>query len=71
MKFKIKMVYSDYSEVQDEVFDTEEAAEDYAQYLVSCSRTGAEVLSLSNPGDDPYDPDTFDEPDYEIFEVEE
>lgn len=54
----------------EEVFDTEEEAEDHALYLCSCTRTGAEILHLSNPGDYDYDEDTFESPDYEIIEEE-
>ncbi len=57
-------------EVQEEVFDLEEAAEEYAQYLCSCTRTGAELLYWSNTGDYPYDEDTFEDSEYEIIEVE-
>lgn len=56
-------------EEEDELFDSEEAAEDYALYLSSCAREGAEILHLSNPGD--YDEDDYeDDYDYEIVEVE-
>ena len=55
-------------EMQDEVFDTEEDAEEYALYLVSCARTGAETLHWSNPGDYEYDEDTYEDPEYEIIE---
>lgn len=58
-------------EEEDEVFDSEEAAEEYALYLCSCSRTGAEILNLSNPGDYDYDEDTFEEPEYEIVEIDD
>lgn len=56
---------------QDEVFSSEEEAEDYAIYLQGCSRLGAEILHMSNPGDYPYDEDDFEAPDYEIFEIED
>ena len=56
-------------EEQEEVFDTEAAAEEYALYLCSCSRTGAETLHLSNPGEYEYNEDTFIDPDYEIVEI--
>ncbi len=56
-------------ELQDEVFDSEEAAEEYAMYLQSCSREGAEILHLSNPGDYDYDEDYDDAPDYEIVQI--
>lgn len=55
---------------QDEEFTTEEAAEDYALYLCSCSRVGAETLHWSNPGDYDYDEETFEDPEFEIVEVE-
>ena len=63
-KFRIEMD----GELQDEVFNTEEEAEEYALYLCSCARTGAETLHWSNPGDYEYDEDTFEEPEYEIIE---
>lgn len=50
------------------MFDTEEDAEEYALYLRSCTRTGAETLHWSNPGDYDYDEDTFEDPEYEIVE---
>ena len=64
-KYKI---YID-DEEQDEIFDSEEEAEEYAQYLCSCARTGAEILNMSNPGDYPLDED--DDADFEIIEVDE
>lgn len=54
-------------ELEDNVFDSYEAAEDYAGYLVGCSREGAETLNLSNPGD--YSLDDYEDPDYEIVEL--
>lgn len=63
---KYKIIFND--EEQDEVFDTEEEAEEYALYLCSCTRTGAENLHMSNPGDYEYDEDSFEDPDYEIVE---
>ena len=55
-------------EMEDEEFDSYEAAEEYAHYLAGCSAVGAETLHLSNPGDYDYDEDTFEYPDYEIIE---
>ena len=44
-RYKIIMQYPDgVNEEQDEVFETEESAEEYANYLVSCSQVGAEIL---------------------------
>lgn len=66
---KYKIIFD--GEEEDEVFDSEEAAEEYALYLGSCCRTGAEILHMSNPGDYDYDEDSFEYPDYEIIEVDE
>ncbi len=63
---RFKVIFDE--EEQDEVFTSESAAEEYALYLRSCSRTGAEILHMSNPGDYDYDEDTFEPPDYEIVE---
>lgn len=63
-KFKVTLD----GEFEDEIFDTEEEAEEYALYLSSCAREGAEILHLSNPGD--YDEDDCDD-DYEVVQVEE
>lgn len=65
-KGKFKIIFD--GEEQDETFDTEEDAEEYALYLRSCTRTGAETLHWSNPGDYDYDEDTFEDPEYEIVE---
>lgn len=62
---KYKVLFADEFE---EIFDTEEAAEEYALYLVSCSKEGAEILHMSNPGD--YDANDY-EIDYEIIEIDE
>ena len=63
---KYKVLFND--EEMDEVFDTEEEAEEYALYLSSCAREGAEILHMSNPGD--YDEDDYDA-EYEIVEEED
>ncbi|SBN95773.1 Hypothetical protein PFR_JS12-1_1391 [Propionibacterium freudenreichii] len=69
MAYKIVMQYPDGdSEEQDEVFDTEAQAVDYAGYLVSCYDLGGEVLNMSNPGDYPL---SEEEADYEIIEVDD
>lgn len=66
-KYKIIM----YGEAEDDIFSSEEEAEEYALYLCSCARTGAEILHWSNPGDYDYDEDTFEEPEYEIVEIDD
>lgn len=63
---KYKVLFND--ELEDEVFDTEEEAEEHALYLVSCTKLGAEILHMSNLGD--YDEDDY-EADYEIIEIDE
>ena len=42
---KFKIIFD--GEEQDELFDTEEDAEEAALYLCSCTRTGAEILHPS------------------------
>ncbi len=63
---KYKVLFN--GDLEDEIFDTEEDAEEHALYLVSCSKLGAEILHMSNPGD--YDEDDYSD-DYEIIEVDE
>lgn len=63
---KYKVIFN--NEEQDEVFNSESAAENYALYLASCAQEGAEILHLSNPGD--YDEDDYED-DYEIIEVDD
>ena len=58
-------------EMEDDVFDSYKIAEEYGWYLIGCSREGAEILHMSNPGDYPYDPDAFEDPEYEIIEADE
>lgn len=54
-------------ELEDDVFDNESDAQEYALYLESCSREGAEILEMSNPGD--YPMDEYEEPDIEVVEL--
>lgn len=65
-----KVVFEDWDEDDDEVFETEAEAEAYALVQISNYHTGAEVLHMSNPGDYPPD-DEDDDPEYEIVEVED
>lgn len=67
-KYKIII---DGEEWEDDIFDSEDEAEDYARYLQSCARTGSETLHMSNPGDYDYDADDFESPDYEIIECDD
>ena len=69
-KYKVIMHYSNgISEEEEDIFDTEDDAEEYVFYLFSCGKEGAEILNLSNPGD--YDLDDYDEPDFEIVEFDD
>ncbi|MBR3864141.1 MAG: hypothetical protein IKJ19_03360 [Clostridia bacterium] len=65
---KYKVVFNGYEE--DETFDSYEDAEDYALYLQSCSRTGAQTLHWSNPGDYDYDEKSYKPPKYRIKEID-
>lgn len=68
VKYKIIL---DGEEWEDDIFDSEEDAREYALYLVGCARTGAETLHWSNPGDYEYDEDTYEDLEFEIIEVDE
>lgn len=68
-KYQVEMHYSDGTiDREPEVFDTFEAAEDYGNYLCSCSKQGGKILNMSNPGDYPMDDD--DDIGFEIVEAE-
>lgn len=69
MSWKVLYHYDDgTSEEDDEVFETEEEAEEHGLYMHSCASLGAEILHMSNPGDYPDDDDDLD---YEIIEVDD
>lgn len=68
---KYKVYWVDADEEDDEVFDTEQDALNHALYMRACSRLGAEIMSLSNPGDYDCDEDDFEEDDFEIIEEED
>jgi len=53
------------------IFSSYDAAEEAALYAVSCTRLGAEILHMSNPGDYDYDEENFESPEYEIVEIDE
>ena len=66
---KYKIIFD--GEEEEELFDTEEDAEEHALYLSSCKRLGSEILHMSNPGDYDYDEDTYENPEYEIIEIDD
>jgi hypothetical protein len=53
-------------EEMDEIFDSEEEAEEAGWQALSDMDTGAEVLNLSNPGDYPYDENQYNNDDIEV-----
>ena len=55
---------------EDELFETEVEAEEYAAYLRSCAVQGSEDLHLSNPFEYDYDENAGDDLDIEIVEVD-
>ena len=66
-KFKVLLQFPDGSEeLDDTVFDSEDAAEEYGNYLMGCASEGAETLNLSNPGDYPLE--DFESPSFEVVE---
>lgn len=68
--YKVLLKYSDgTTDLYDDEFETEEEAEDYGLYLIGCSREGAEILNMSNPGDYPLDDN--EDLDFEIVEFDE
>ncbi|WP_165776667.1 hypothetical protein [Bifidobacterium simiarum] len=70
MKYQVTMCYPDGDVECGELFDTMSEAESFAQYQISCYRTGGEVLHMSSPGDYPLSSDA-DNIDYSISEIEE
>ena len=72
-KFKVQMINKYTEEVEEdfvdnEIFDDESDAEEYANYCNSCAVQGAEILRMSNPFD--YKDEYGDEEDYEYVVVE-
>lgn len=68
-KYAIRWVED--GEVEGELFNTYEDANEMANYYQACADEGEEILFMSNPGDNPYDSDTFERPEYEIIEIDE
>lgn len=80
-KYKYVLKYSDgdtfdsYEEYGDDdfegTFSSYDDATDAALYAVGCSRQGAETLHMSNPGDYEYDEENYEDPEYEVVQIEE
>ena len=68
-KYKVNMIFNNGEDYElDEIFDSYEAAEKEALYSVSCSREGHDILEMSDPFDDNLD--GYEDPDYEIIEID-
>lgn len=52
-------------------FNSYDDAVEAALYAVGCTKQGAEILHMSNPGDYEYDEETYEDPEYEIIEIDE
>lgn len=70
-KYQVKFFYDGNPEIDEEIFDTEEQAIEYADYGVSCCRLGAWEDYMSNPGDYGEYDESDGDLEYEIIEVEE
>ena len=75
-KYIVNMIDADTGEVlercyDDEVFDTEEDAEDYAREMRSCTTAGADVLKLSRPLDYEEEFGIQSEVDFVVEEIED
>ena len=57
-------------ELEDEIFETEQEAEEYAAYLRSCTNLGSENMHMSNPGDYEYDESAGDDLDMDVVEID-
>ena len=64
--FKLLIHYSSGTEEDDEIFETEEEANDYGLDICNNYRSGGEILNLSNPGDYPL---KYDNLDFDVIEV--
>ncbi|MFD1484794.1 hypothetical protein ACFQ5J_06080 [Lacticaseibacillus baoqingensis] len=71
-KYKVILHFSD-GDVEDdnygEFYSSKAEAESAGQEGLHDTQTGAEILNLSNPGDNPYDPQDFDQAWYEVVKV--
>ena len=68
-KFIIHYPNGDYDSYEDDdkVYDTEDEAEDAANYDISCYHQGSETLHYSNPGD--WDDESDADISYEVVEI--
>lgn len=64
---KYKIIFEGYE--YDDIYDSYDEADEAGMYMVSCDRLGRQILEMSNPGDDPYDPNY--EAEYDIIEIDD
>ena len=70
-KYQVTIHFPDEDMELEDLYDSEEEAREAALYAISCCEVGAETLHMSNPGDYDYDPDDYEDVDYDIDEIEE
>ena len=75
-KYKVQMVDKVTGSVEEDcvddmIFDTEEEAEDYANYMNSCSVQGAEILKMHNPIDYEEDYGHCENYEYVVAEIDD
>lgn len=75
-KYKVQMIDKATGSVEEDcvddmIFDTEEEAEDYANYMRSCNDEGVETLKMHNHIDYEEDYGACEGYDYVVVEVDE
>ncbi|EUB15796.1 hypothetical protein HMPREF1508_0926 [Shuttleworthella sp. MSX8B] len=71
-KYKVIYHWSDGTEdEEDELFDSEDEAQEAGLYGLSCAKLGGEILEMSNPGDYPFHESDYEDDDFEVVEVDE
>ena len=71
-KYEVTIHFPDGDDNLDgELFDSYEEAQEAALEAISAWDTGCEILNMSNPGDYPYDEDDVNDVDYDIDEVDD
>lgn len=75
LKYSDGDTFDSYEEYGDDdfegTFSSYDDAIDAALDAVGSSRQGAETLHMSNPGDYEYDEENYEDPEYEVIQIEE
>lgn len=70
MKYKVLYHYPDGTDgEEEELYDSQDQAEEAGLYGCSCYSQGAEILNLSNPGDYPLD-GSEDDCEFEVIQID-